>query len=445
MSNQPLYIGIDVGGTKISAGLVNSRGKVLARYKHKSPRSKDPRDLISALSDIIDELLTENSLSARDLKGIGLGVPGLLDKDRQRILASPNMNTAGLDLVPILKKRFKVKVAADNDVNVGVLGECWMGASKGAKDVVGIFPGTGLGGGIVTNGNLYIGAHGSAAEIGHTILDPEGPLCTCGNRGCLEAVASRWAIERDIRAAVKRGRKTLLAKLSKTGFKVIKSGVLAKAIKARDPLTMEIMKRVSINIGHACVSARHFLDPEVIVLGGGIIEACGDFMMPIIRKVFVSDKYFPKKGCRLAISSLGDDAIILGAAALVREADEGRSKYPRIIHARSGSVRIGGRTFSGNVFVRADSKVKKLDQGLSRVINGASHKVDAKALRKICKKKPDILVIGTGRSGCLKLAPSAEVFLKKQKVDYKVLPTPKAVKFYNGTKKRKAILLHLAC
>jgi glucokinase len=218
MSNQPLYIGIDVGGTKISAGLVNSRGKVLARYKHKSPRSKDPRDLISALSDIIDELLTENSLSARDLKGIGLGVPGLLDKDRQRILASPNMNTAGLDLVPILKKRFKVKVAADNDVNVGVLGECWMGASKGAKDVVGIFPGTGLGGGIVTNGNLYIGAHGSAAEIGHTILDPEGPLCTCGNRGCLEAVASRWAIERDIRAAVKRGRKTLLAKLSKTGF-----------------------------------------------------------------------------------------------------------------------------------------------------------------------------------------------------------------------------------
>ena len=443
--SEKYYIGIDVGGTKISAGLVTSIGKVLDRYKHKTPRGKDRKELVRSVSDVIEELLAENSLSNKDIAGIGLGVPGLLDKKRERILTSPNMNTSGLAIVPELRKRFKVNVAADNDVNVGVLGECWLGAAKGLENIVGIFPGTGVGGGIIVGGELYVGGTGAAAEVGHVIVDAEGPMCTCGNRGCLEAIAGRWAIERDIRSAVKKGRKTLVTKLSKSGLKVIKSGVLAQALAKKDPLTLEIMRNVSEKLGTACINLRHIFDPEMIILGGGIIEACGDFMLPIIKKVFDSDKYFPRKGCRLVRSKLGDDAIILGAVALVYDGTPVKAQYPSLLHHEPGRVVVGGKPYSKDLYIRADSKIKERPARWAKEIDGSTHKVSAKELKKICKKKPDVLIIGTGRSGCLKLDPDAEKFLKKQKMQIKVLPTPEAVKFYNSIEKRKAILLHLAC
>lgn len=443
--SEKYYIGIDVGGTKISAGLVNDKGKVLSRYKHKTPRGKDRKELLRSVSDVIEELLEENSLSNKDIAGIGLGVPGLLDKKREKILTSPNMNTSGLAIVPELRRKFKVDVAADNDVNVGVLGECWLGAAKGLKNVIGIFPGTGVGGGIVVNNELYVGGTGAAAEMGHVIVDDKGPMCTCGNRGCLEAIAGRWAIERDIRLAVKKGRKTLITKLSKNGLKVIKSGVLAQALKKKDALTLEIMRNVSEKLGTACINLRHIFDPEMIVLGGGIVEACGDFMMPIIKKVFASDRYFPKKGCRLVLSKLGDDAIILGAVALVYNEPSKEAKYPSLLHHGPGRVMVGDKPYSRDLYIRADSKVKERPARWAKEIDGSTHKVSAKELKKICKKEPDVLIIGTGRSGCLKLDPDAEKFLKKQKMQIKVLPTPDAVKYYNGVTKRKAILLHLAC
>lgn len=440
-----LYVGIDVGGTKISAGLVNREGKVLARLKSKTPKGSTPKQVLAAIFDIVENLLDDNSVSIRSVAGIGLGVPGLLDKKREHILASPNMTTAGLALVPLLKKKFKVKVAADNDVNVGVLGECWLGAAKGLKDVVGIFPGTGVGGGVIANGSLYIGSHGAAAEVGHMMVDPNGPVCTCGNKGCLEAVAGRWAIERDLRLAVKKGRKTVITKLSKDGLKTVKSGVIAQALKKKDKLTCEIMTKAALSLGAAAVSMRHFMDPEMIILGGGLIEACGFFVMPIVKKTFEGDRYFPKKGCRIVHSALGDDSIILGAVALVREDDPSSPGYPKIFQAEPGLVTIDDRSYSKDLYVRADTKVREFTGLLSKATDGTKHKVTAKELKKICKKKPDILIIGAGRSGCLKMSPAAEAFLQREHVSYRVLPAPQAVKLYNSTKKRKAILLHLSC
>lgn len=440
-----LYIGIDVGGTKISAGIVDRQGKILARLKRKTPKGSTPKQVLAAISGIVESLLKEHSASIRSVAGIGLGVPGLLDKKRERILASPNMTTAGLALVPLLKKKFKVNVAADNDVNVGVLGECWLGAAKGLKDVVGIFPGTGVGGGIIAGGALYIGAHGAAAEVGHMMVDPNGPVCTCGNKGCLEAIAGRWAIERDLRLAVKKGRKTIITGLSKDGLKTVKSGVLAQALKKKDKLAREIMTKAALSLGAAAVNMRHFMDPEMIILGGGLIEACGFFVMPIVKKAFESDRYFPKKGCRIVRSELGDDAIILGAVALVRDDDPGSPSYPKIYQASPDSVTIEDKSYSKDLYVRADSKIKEFTGLLSKATSGTEHTVSAKELRKICKKKPDILIIGAGRSGLLKMPPAAEAFLKKERVSFRVLPSPKAVRLYNSTKKRKALLLHLSC
>lgn len=235
-------------------------------------------------------------------------------------MATPNINLAKFPLARELRKRFHVPVSLSNDVNLGLLGEKWFGAAKNAKNVVGLFPGTGLGGAIIIDGKLYTGTNGAAAEIGHMIVEPQGPLCSCGNRGCLEAVASRWAIERDIRQAVKSGERTIITHFTSGNLRLIKSKALKKALDAKDPLVTRIMKNASCALGKSCISLRHILNPDVIVLGGGVIEACGDFMLPIIKKVFSSDPFFKKiDRCRIVASQLKDDAVILGAIALARE------------------------------------------------------------------------------------------------------------------------------
>jgi glucokinase len=237
-----------------------------------------------------------------------------------RILAAPNIDLEGVPIASKLRKRFGLGVILGNDVNLGTLGEQWLGAAKGAENVVAIFPGTGVGGGVIAAGKLMLGAYGAAAELGHIIVDPHGPACGCGNRGCLEALASRSAIEREIRRAVRSGEKSLVIELAGGKLDVIKSKVLAKALKKKDPLVVRVMRRASEALGLACVTLRHAFDPELFVFGGGLIEACGDFILPVVQKSLDGDPLFRKvPGCRAIPSRLGDDAVILGAVALAKE------------------------------------------------------------------------------------------------------------------------------
>jgi glucokinase len=208
-------------------------------------------------------------------------------------------------------------VRLGNDVNLGLLAERCFGAARGIDDALGVFVGTGVGGSVLAGGRLLLGQQGAAAELGHMVMDPDGPLCSCGNRGCLEAYAGRWAIERDIRLAVRRGEKTILKKLTDGRLKMIKSRLLRKALKRNDRLTERVMRSASLALGHACVSLRHIFDPKVIIFGGGVIGACGGFMLPLIARCLRQDPFFRRlKPCRLVISELGDDAVLLGAAAL---------------------------------------------------------------------------------------------------------------------------------
>jgi len=315
-----LFIGVDIGGTKILAGLISHSGQVLSRKKSSVPKKSSPQSILKTVSNLIKELLDKENCSIKSLGGIGLGVPGIVDPDKGKILVTPNTNLSGFALGPALKKKFKLKIALGNDVNLGVLGEKWLGAGKGVKNLVGIFPGTGVGGGIIINGQLLTGSHGAAAELGHIVMELNGPLCTCGNRGCLEAMTGRWAIERDIRQAVKNGQKTIVTKLVDGKLAVIKSKTLREALDKEDPIVTEIMTRVSQTLGLACISIRHLFDPEMIIFGGGIIEACGNFLLPIIRKVTGKDPLFSKiPKCKIVESQLGDDAVILGAVALVKK------------------------------------------------------------------------------------------------------------------------------
>ncbi len=317
-----LYIGIDVGATKIAAGLVSASGKIISREKISTPKGNASGETVQLLADLIQDLLRQEHLKPKAVKGIGIGIPGLVDPQTNRILRTPNMNLNGTKLKERLKKVCGAKIFVGNDVNLGILGEKWLGVAKGVENVVGLFLGTGLGGGVIIQHQLLLGTHGAASEIGHMTIDPQGPPCTCGNRGCLEAFVGRWAIERDIKSAIKTGKKTMITKLVKKPLRSIKSRVISLSLKKKDPLVTKIMHDVSSHLGVACVSLRHLFDPQMIVLGGGVIEACGDFILPIIEKTFRQDRFFTSFGvCKIKTSKLGDDAVMLGAVALVRSFD----------------------------------------------------------------------------------------------------------------------------
>jgi len=314
-----LYAGIDVGGTKIRVGLVTGSGSIVAIAKSPTPKDITPGKLVRSIGVLLEQVLQENGKDLRALCAIGIGIPGIVDDKKGVIVRAPNLNLSGVNLKKMMRRVFRGRIALGNDVNLGLLGEQWRGAARGAKNAVSVFIGTGVGGGLLINGSLYAGSHGAAAELGHICVCKDGPPCSCGNHGCLEALAGRWAIERSIRKAVAKGKKTVVNKLLEGNLKSIKSKILSKALRMRDPLVTGIMKEASLNLGAACVSLRHIFDPEVIILGGGVIEACGEFMLPIITKVFRSDKLFSKLGrCDVVASELLDDAVILGAVSLAR-------------------------------------------------------------------------------------------------------------------------------
>jgi len=302
------YVGVDVGGTKIAAALADQKGRILAREKTPTPRGVKPKQILKVIAGLIKSVVAQHGLRLKDINGVGVGAPGIIDPKGRRVVSAPNISLSGYALANKLFSVLGVKVRLGNDVNLGVLGERWLGAAKGAGNLVGIFPGTGVGGGVIVGGRMLVGAHGAAAELGHLIVQPGGPLCGCGNRGCLEALSSRSAIEREIRRAQGSRDKA-----------PIKSKVLAKGLKSKDALITGVMRRACEHLGAACVSLRHVFDPELFLLGGGLVEACGDFIVPIVQRSLDRDPFFKKVGrCRVVASKLGDDATMLGAVALVR-------------------------------------------------------------------------------------------------------------------------------
>ena len=204
---------------------------------------------------------------------------------------------------------------------MGTLGESVLGAGKDVQNLVGIFVGTGIGGGVILDGKLLHGASKTAGEVGHMIIKADGPKCGCGNRGCLEAVASRTAIARQLRKAIlKKKKKSILLKLNGGSLKQIRSGALAKAVDRGDKLVLKVMRRATKYLGISVASIVHLLNPEMVVLGGGVVEAIGDDFVEDIRRVAM--KYaLPNtmNGVKVVPAELGDNAGIIGAAVLARQ------------------------------------------------------------------------------------------------------------------------------
>jgi len=453
--SQRLYVGVDVGGTKVQASLVEESGGIVTGQRCRTPRNGDSNAVIAAIDKAIDGALAKVVVQAEDLTAVGIGIPGVVDPDTGNVVVTPNMSLTGVNIGEHLRQHFNVPVAVGNDGNLGALGERWLGAARKAKSVLSICVGTGIGSGFVQGGKLWRGAREAAGEIGHIVMQIDGPECGCGNRGCFEAIAGRSAIERDIRRAVAGGRTTLLTELGGGDLGQIRSGMLRKALEAEDELVTEIMGHASRVIGAACLTARHLLDPEVIVLGGGVIEACGEFMMPIIEQSIADDRLpGARGGGEVLISALGDDAVVLGAVALGR-ISAGRSPfkkgfavkpvYQKITRCEFGQIGVGPETCQRDVYIRVNGEVKKRDKDLAKTKHGSSHVVGPDELEKVCRGGPEVLMIGAGFSGLVELTEPGRRFLDRRAIDHKLLPTPEAVKAYNKSKQRKAALIHVTC
>ncbi len=450
-----LYLSVDVGGTKIQASLVEETGAILGRQRDSTPRGGGPEQAVAAIERIVEKLFKERGLSPSELTAMGIAIPGVVDPDEGRIVFTANMALTGVEIGAHLEARFRIPVALGNDCNLGALGEAWLGSARRANSAVAILVGTGIGGGFVRKGKLWRGARESALEIGHTVIQIDGPVCGCGNRGCLESLASRTAIENQLRAAVAEGRKTVLTDLLQGNLEVIRSRALRQALEAEDPLVTEVVRRAAETLGYACINVRHLIDPEVIVLGGGVIEACSDFILPIVENIVGSDGLpGARDGGRVLLSALGDDAVVLGAVALARSLAR-RSpfkkrfavapRYPSVVRARFGEVTIGGKLYTRDVFITVDGEVKKRKKHPARQEHEASHTLHPKEVEKACRGGPEVLFVGTGESGSLKLSDGALRYLSQRSIDCKALPTPEMPEAYNKSNRRKAAVIHVTC
>lgn len=315
-----MYIAADIGGTKIAVALINQHGRIINRLKLATPKKVKAQIIYQCLIEAMDELLRVQAIAKNDIRGIGLGVPGIVDTRTNKILAAPNIDLTGYPLSMRLRQLYRVPVVIANDVNAGLMGEFTYGSARGLKHVIGIFPGTGVGGAVIEDGRLLLGYQGAATELGHMILDINGPLCHCGNHGCLESLTSRWAMERDIRQHPRKIQQQLIKKLNDGKLDQIKSRVFKQALEKKDPLTTAVVTKAARVLGKACISLNHTFNPQAIVLGGGVIKACGPWMLPIIQRELQADPFFKAfNQCQILPSQLGDDAVVLGAVALLKK------------------------------------------------------------------------------------------------------------------------------
>ncbi|QDV65547.1 ROK family protein [Crateriforma conspicua] len=310
------WIGFDLGGTKMLAIAYDQKWKELGRRRRKT-RGRDSSDSgLDRICSTIERLLNENDLSADQIAGIGIGCPGPIDVDKGRILVTPNLGWNNLDVRDKLTKRFDCPVAVVNDVDAGVYGEYRFGAAKKARCVVGIFPGTGIGGGCVYQGQILQGAGISCMEIGHTRISSSDRASGYDLPGTLEAEASRLTIAAEAAKAAHRGDAPALKEIAGTDLAEIRSGALAESIQKGDTTIHHLVETAAETVGIAVVNIVHLLAPDKIVLGGGLVEAMEDLIVGTVKRTArkrVMSVY--RDRFDVVPAKLGDDAGALGAAA----------------------------------------------------------------------------------------------------------------------------------
>lgn len=314
------WIGFDLGGTKMLSVVFDDKFKIVGKARKKTRGHEGMASGLKRINATIAESLDDSGLSASDIAGLGIGCPGPLDYTNGLIREAPNLGWKDIPVQRSIQDEFGFPVAMANDVDAGVFGEYHFGAGRGARTVVGIFPGTGIGGGCVYEGRLLRGKNSSCMEIGHIPIQPSGPFDGAGNPGSLESVASRLAIAGLAAQAAYRGQAPRLMEKAGTDISRIRSGALAESVKGGDEAVQEIIKRAAEFLGLSVVTVVHLLAPDVVVFGGGLVEAMPDLFLKKIERVARS-RVLPslRDDFKIAQAELGDNATVMGAAALARQ------------------------------------------------------------------------------------------------------------------------------
>jgi glucokinase len=308
------YVGVDLGGTKIFAVLVKG-DEVAQDAKRKTPTQGGPLAVVDAIVETIDELGGITGVDA-----VGVGAPGAVDVSAGVVRQAPNLpgwhEPFGLGAA-LSEALGGLRVAVDNDVNVGTFAEHRLGAGKGASDMLGVFCGTGVGGGLILDGKMRRGPTGFAGELGHTLVEHNGRRCACGGRGHLEAYAGRASMEKRARELESKGRDTALVELAPN--KRMTSGVFAKALAAGDAVAIELIDGAVAALGVSIASAVTLLDLELVVVGGGLADRLGAAFVGRIEQAVRSELFADASTVRVIPAELGDRGGALGAALLAEE------------------------------------------------------------------------------------------------------------------------------
>ncbi|MGP3535101.1 ROK family protein [Microbacterium sp. RD1] len=305
-----LNVGIDIGGTKIAGGVVDADGTIVEKL-----RVNTPADATVVVDAVVD--MTVQLRSRHDISAIGVAAPGFIDHDRSTVIYAPNIAWRNEPLKAALEARLGMPVFIENDANAAGWAEFRFGAGERSTDMVMLTMGTGVGGAVVTDGVLYRGGHGIAAELGHTRFERNGRACGCGQNGCLEQYASGRALQREAAAVADErpiGRE-LAAARDASG--AIPGGEISRLVLAGDPGALEALRRVSTALGEACGGFQAVLDPDLFVIGGGVAQL-GDVLLEPVRLAYETSLpgYGDRPVAQFAVAQLGNDAGLIGVADL---------------------------------------------------------------------------------------------------------------------------------
>ncbi len=313
-------LAIDIGGTKIAMAIISEQGEVIARQTLPTLASEGPPAVIERILSGIDRLLKAGNLRPSQLSAISLATAGVIDIRKNLVTTSPNL--PGWHNVPlrgIIAEKYRIPTYLLNDADAAALGEHHFRAGRRPNTLILLTLGTGIGGGIIIDGRLYLGSTGSAAELGHMVIDVNGPVCACGRNGCLEALASGSAVAREAISRVRRGGLSALIKMVDGKIENITAETVHLAAKEGDELASEVINQAAYYLGIGVVNLINIFNPEMVVIGGSMADM-GDLLLQPVRQM-VAERAFPlySQTVQIVPAQLGNDAGLFGAAIFALE------------------------------------------------------------------------------------------------------------------------------
>jgi len=309
-------LAIDLGGTKIIAAIVSSQGQVVAKESYPTLAGEGPQSVIDRILFAIDQLLRVRNIDPSQLNSISIASAGAIDLDQGLVTLSPNLpGWLDIPLRDIVNRKYRVNTLLINDASAAALGEYHFGAGRGVNNLIYLTVSTGIGGGIIINGELYLGPSGSAGEIGHMTIDINGPRCSCGNIGCLETLASGTAVAREAIRRIGQGEESSLTDIVEGKIENITAEKVSMAAQGGDSLASDVISEAATYLGVGMVNLVNIFNPEMIIVGGGVANM-GDLLLEPARQVVMERAFkLSAQAVRIVPAQLGDDSGLLGAAA----------------------------------------------------------------------------------------------------------------------------------